>query len=171
MYSQDSDKVQETFGWEQEGEKAVLADYERNGRYCKSGLAYGEGFRARCVNTTQIMFENEPLFKPYACQPRDPSKKCQIQFQKEDDTTGTVEVECRCAMTDQTSGFCESVLGTEWYWEATQSMFVVYNNSDCHALDRHDLGAQRDSCGFKEACGSEESCKVKEEAWELAVNL
>ena len=80
MYSQDSDKDGTTFGWEQMGEKPVLEDHERNGRYCKSGLAYGEGDVAKCVNTTAITFNGENLFKPYACQPRDPAKKCEIEF-------------------------------------------------------------------------------------------
>ena len=85
-----------------------------------SGLAYGDGDTARCVDATAITFDDITIAAPYVCQPRDPTKKCKIQFEKTDEEIGEVSVDCRCAMTDQTSGFCSSVIGTESYREATQ---------------------------------------------------
>ena len=149
MYSVDAEE-DVTFGWAQEGPEPTLADYERNGRYCMSGLAYGDGDSAKCVRATAIKFDGLEIAAPYVCQPRDPSKKCQIQFEKADSAIGEVSVDCRCAMTDQTSGFCSSVIGTDAYLEATQQMRLVYENSNCHSLDRHDLGAHRDSCAFQD---------------------
>ena len=63
-------------------ELAVLDDYERNGRYCKSGLAYGGGDVATCVSTTGIRFDDEitPEEEFWPCDPTDLSKKCQILF-------------------------------------------------------------------------------------------
>ena len=80
-------------------------------------------------------------------------------------------------MTDQTSGFCSSVIGTDAYLEATQQMRLVYENSNCHSLDRHDLGAHRDSCAFqdyRQSDGEEGQEMGAEKAlleWERAVDL
>ena len=80
-------------------------------------------------------------------------------------------------MTDQTSGFCSSVIGTEFYREAALQTRVVLESSDCHSLDRHDLGAQRDSCafqGWRSGDSEEEKAEGAEKAlyaWEQAVDL
>ena len=56
-------------------------------------------------------------------------------------------------------------------------MRLVYENSDCHSLDRHDLGAQRDSCAFQDyrvadsAEGQETGAERAMLEWERAVDL
>lgn len=74
----------------QETDQSTLDAYKANGRYCMSGFAYGDGDVATCVTSTKIKFDNEDLYKPYACSPRDPAKKCDIEFEKTDNTIGSV---------------------------------------------------------------------------------
>ena len=62
-------------------------------------------------------------------------------------------------MIDFESGFCGSVLGTKFYKDAVSAKKSVYENSECHTLDRDDFRAQKDSCGIGE----------EDEQWELAI--
>ena len=91
-----------TFGWSQANTPPTLSDYERNGKYCKSGLAYGEGDVATCVSTKEITFEGEVLSaeEKWPCDPTNPYKKCKIVFEKTDEptTTGEFDVDCKCSM-------------------------------------------------------------------------
>jgi hypothetical protein len=61
-------------------------------------------------------------------------------------------------LTDQTEGFCGSVIGTNFYKAAVAAKKTVYTNSQCHTLDRDNLLAQKDSCGVG----------LKDERWKLA---
>lgn len=51
-------------------------------------------------------------------------------------------------MSDQTSGFCESVIGTDTYAKAVKAKKLLYRESKCHTLDRESMRAQRDGCGI-----------------------
>lgn len=46
------------------------------------------------------------------------------------------------------SGFCSSVIGTNFYRDAVAAKKTVLENSNCHTLDRNDLRAQKDECGI-----------------------
>jgi len=51
-------------------------------------------------------------------------------------------------MSDQTSGFCESVIGTDIYTKYAAAKKLLYEKSSCHTLDRENLRAHRDKCGI-----------------------
>jgi len=61
-----------------------------------------------------------------------------------------VEVFCRCSLDPLGSdkGFCESVIGTDIYAKAVSAKKLLYEQSECHTLDREDMRAHRDSCGI-----------------------
>jgi len=111
---------------------------------------------AKCTSANGIYFENSLINEPYKCSPQDPDKKCMINFNIDDadnaftsqSSRDKVEADCRCAMTDQTSGFCGSVIGTEFYRKAVRAKKLVLQRSDCHTLDRYDFRAQKDKCGI-----------------------
>ena len=102
-YSQENGAI---FGWSQVNTPPTLEDYERNGQYCKSGLAYGEGDVATCVSTKEIVFEGEVLSaeEHWPCDPTDPYEKCKIVFEKTEigadgnAALGEFGVDCKCSM-------------------------------------------------------------------------
>jgi hypothetical protein len=63
-------------------------------------------------------------------------------------------------MTDQTTGFCNSVIGTDFYEKKVRALKKILDNSNCHTLDRDNLQAQRDKCGIGE----------RTEEWRFAVD-
>lgn len=90
-----------------------LEDYARNGRYCKSGLAYqGTRTEAVCADAaeTEIRYKGEVLESPYACDPTDAEAFCEIHFKvgtsspfiAERDHRKFVKVPCKCALSGET---------------------------------------------------------------------
>jgi hypothetical protein len=73
---------------------------------------------------------------------------------------GYVESQCKCALTDETTGYCSSVLGTSYYRDAVRAMRIVLAESKCHTQDRNNLRAQKDDCGIG----------MKNEEWRFAVD-
>lgn len=63
-------------------------------------------------------------------------------------------------MTDVTTGYCGSVIGTEVFRKAVRAKKLVLERSNCHTLDRDDLLAQKDDCGIG----------MKNEEWRFAVD-
>jgi len=52
-----------------------------------------------------------------------------------------VEADCRCAMNDTDTGYCSSVIGTEFYSKAMRAELYVLGESKCHTLDRDNIRA------------------------------
>lgn len=145
------------FGWSSADTlQPEIEDFKRNGRFCKSGLAYhsGDG-EATCAKTSSIEFQSKTLNDPYKCSPQNPDDKCKILFDipvseqpfTDNGSRAFVETQCRCALTDQLTGFCDEVIGTLPYESYTQQKRLTLERSQCHTLDRDDLLAQKDSCG------------------------
>ena len=97
---------------------------------------------------------------PYNCTATDPNKKCKIIYEEGTAQEGVVEVLCRCSMADSQSGFCESVIGTDYYKDAMAAKKSLYEQSSCHTLDRENMRAQREDCGVGELS----------DEWRLAVD-
>jgi hypothetical protein len=61
-------------------------DYEINGRYCKSGLAFpttnisatnpGPVISANCTATDRIFYEGKNLSSPFSCDPTNQTRRC-----------------------------------------------------------------------------------------------
>ena len=71
LYSQPTGAV---FGWRQvsgtDTSKIILADYEINGKYCQSGLAYPiNDTAAKCATMTSMMYGGKALDEPFPCNP------------------------------------------------------------------------------------------------------
>ena len=47
-------------------------------------------------------------------------------------------------------GYCSKLLGHTIYRNAMSALKRVLENSECHTLDRHNMRAQRDSCGISD---------------------
>ena len=166
IYSQDNNVK---FGWHSEStERASQDDFRMNGRYCKSGLAAPTApNEATCTRTKAIEFQKQVLNQPYKCSPQNPNDKCTVRFDLPqanefswEGARSYLESDCSCALTDQLTGFCENVIGTEPYFRYTQQIRQLLTQSRCHTLDRSDLRAQRDSCGLGLS-----------PEWQLAVDL
>lgn len=71
-----------------------------------------------------------------------------------------MNTDCKCAMTDFETGFCGSVIGTEFYEEYVAAKKELYAVNKCHTLDREDMLAHKDSCGVG----------TGDNRWEWAVN-
>jgi len=67
------------------------------------------------------MFDKKEIEWPYSCTATDPNKRCQIVFEADTPQEAYVDVLCRCALTDTSSGYCESVIGTEIYSKAMRA--------------------------------------------------
>lgn len=74
----------------------------------------------------QIEFAGKAIDQPYKCAPTNPSMKCHTIFEIPEENqsyvTGAksfIESDCKCALTDQLSGFCSNILGTDYYKEYT----------------------------------------------------
>ena len=108
-----------------------------------SGLAFPVNSKmGQCTETDRILFDNKETNNPYNCTATDPDKKCQIIYEESDPSKkGSVDVFCRCSMSDSTSGFCESVIGTETYAKAVRAKKLLYRESKCHTLDRDNMRA------------------------------
>ena len=144
----------EDFGWSsvthsQGGVTDDIEDFERNGKACKTGLAYNAGDnKAVCVSADKVTFRDSVIYEPYPCSPRDPNDKCHIVYKKEDGSEGFAQTDCKCAMIDFESGFCGSVIGTDVYATAVAAKKELYDVSKCHTLDRDNFRAHRDTCGI-----------------------
>lgn len=132
------------FGWESADQlNPTEAEYERNGLYCKSGLAFqSESNQAMCIDLETeddakkdqfgIFFQEEKLDRPYKCAPKNPSDKCVIKFEipteaetftsQASSSLNFINTDCKCALTDQLSGFCSNVIGTPFYFEYTKKI-------------------------------------------------
>jgi len=73
IYSQDHGT---TFGWKSDNtENPTKEDFEQNGKYCKSGLAYPvDNDEARCTTFKEMKFDGEVTNNPFECNPTDQSK-------------------------------------------------------------------------------------------------
>ena len=96
---------------------------------------------AQCTTADVIKFDKEVTNAPYNCTAIDPNKKCHIVFEQGTGHEGDVEVLCRCSMSDQSSGFCESVIGTDTYAKTVKAKKLLYRESKCHTLDRENMRA------------------------------
>jgi hypothetical protein len=131
----------------------TLADYQQNGKYCMSGLAYPFNTTgAKCTVMTAITQNNYALSYPYPCDPTNYSNPCQIKFSIDPSDLGytggsvsrsQVNAPCRCSLGGPTDpmGFCESVIGGKEYSAAMSSLLTVKSASKCHTLDRDDWRA------------------------------
>ena len=112
----------------------------------------GETGEAKCAKTEKILFTtdsgDEELESPYACTATDPNKRCKIVFDlgetagvKDTPKESYVDVLCKCSLKDASSGYCESVIGTEIYEKAMRAKKLLYKTSNCHTLDRDSMRA------------------------------
>lgn len=76
-----------------------------------------------------IKFDGEKTNAPYNCIATDPNKKCQIVYEEGTPAENYVEVLCKCSMSDATSGFCGSVIGTDTYAKAMEAKKLLYRDS------------------------------------------
>ena len=59
----------------------MFADYEHNGKYCESGLAYPiNDTAAICTSMTGMKYRGADIEEPYPCDPTNLGAQCQIQF-------------------------------------------------------------------------------------------
>lgn len=128
-------------------------DFELNGRYCKSGLAFPlDQFTGNCSATDKIVYNNEKLSAPYPCDPTNQSKRCSLFYNASAPNDAiplpqkSFSVRCNCALNGN-DGYCSNILGTEAYKEAVSKLKTVLEASLCHTLDRGNFRAQRD-CGI-----------------------
>ena len=73
LYSEADDG---TFGWYSDGPPS-LADYEQNGRFCQSGLAYAKSAtEARCTTYKEMLFDGAVVEEDegHPCDPTDQQK-------------------------------------------------------------------------------------------------
>jgi len=77
-------------GWESDDwRNPTFEDYEHNGLYCKTGIAFPvDENTARCTTADKIMFKNEKLEFPYQCDPTDNNEQCSIVFNTTDYIAG-----------------------------------------------------------------------------------
>lgn len=70
------------FGWYSDSESnPSLQDFETNGRFCKSGVAYPSSpYVAKCTTTEMIKWNGEILASPYACDPENQDISCELHF-------------------------------------------------------------------------------------------
>ena len=160
MYSQPENTL---FGWLQvsstDNSRVVLQDYEKNGKYCESGLAYPiNDTAARCTSMNSMRYKGAVIPEPFPCDPTSLGVPCQIQFNiNENDKTytavgtrGYVNVPCKCSFggINDPPGFCSSIIGHEKYQTAVKELANVLSASKCHSLDRDNMRAQKDGCGI-----------------------
>lgn len=129
-------------------------DYEINGRYCKSGLAFPtSNVTGNCTATDRIFYEGKNLSIPYPCDPTNQTKRCSLFFNASAPNDAitlpqkSFDVRCNCALNGN-DGYCSKILGTENYKEAVSKLKNVLEASECHTLDRDNFRAQRDICGI-----------------------
>ncbi|CDW84930.1 transducin family protein wd-40 repeat family protein [Stylonychia lemnae] len=172
LYSQEDGA---SFGWSSAGltlsssfRQISYEDYERNGKYCKSGFAFpvikgsptqkASIYQANCTSVDTIQYKgtilNSASFWP--CDPTQQDIKCFLNFNStfpdpaaQSKTYENFTVGCGCAM-DGFNGYCSKILGTNEYRDAMGLLKEVLENSECHTLDRYDMRAQRDSCGIRD---------------------
>jgi hypothetical protein len=126
-YSQPDNVI---FGWNQitstDNTKILLKDYEQNGKYCESGLAYPiNDTSARCTSMTSMKYKDKTVPEPFPCDPTSLGVPCQVQFNidaadKTYTSTGTrgyVNVPCKCSFggPNDPTGFCSSIIGHPKY--------------------------------------------------------
>jgi hypothetical protein len=72
------------FGWFTEKKDSyTFEDYKRNGKFCKSGLAYNNKKDTAKCTTVDEVYQGKgggPLPVPYMCNPKDPHLKCKLAF-------------------------------------------------------------------------------------------
>ena len=127
------------FGWSGSN---TLVDYTQNGKFCLSGLAFEvDEDEAQCTETNNIKFDGRETNAPYNCTATDPNKMCSIVYEEGTANEGSIDVFCRCSMSDSQSGFCESVIGTDEFAKAMEAKKLLYEKSECHTLDRENMRA------------------------------
>jgi hypothetical protein len=87
--------------------------------------------------TTQVVTKNETVCETIETYEYDKAEASWLKKQERN----FVEVDCKCAMSDPNTGFCSSVIGTEFYQKALRSELYVLKQSKCHTLDRHNMRA------------------------------
>ena len=111
-----------------------------NGLYCTSGLAYYDQAAggATCTNVFKIMQGDKILSKSsmYKCDPTDNTQPCRIYYT----ATESFDVPCKCAL-DGKTGYCASVIGTDYFTEALSFLKSMAEKSACHTLDRNNYKA------------------------------
>lgn len=111
------------FGWRASNSNAPTEqDFQKNGKYCQSGLAYPvDEFTAKCTSFKQMMFDGQVVPYPFPCNPQDQNKKCMLYFNVDPEDKGYsmnesryfVQNQCKCALNgNSTAGYCSNVLGT-----------------------------------------------------------
>ena len=78
-------KIFDKFGWAfvSEDQDYTLEDYQQNGKFCRSGLAYHAAPNtSKCTETIAVFHGEgkEKLPEPYKCVPKDPQQKCKLVF-------------------------------------------------------------------------------------------
>ena len=155
-----------SIGWRnKDWKKPSNEDYEINGRYCLSGLAFPKSkYEGRCTEVDKVYFGGRSISSPYQCDPTDNEKFCELRYNKTDyepgvrTSQGKLLTQCRCSL-DGDTGFCGNIIGTQRYRQALTSLKTVLGSSNCHTLDREDFRALKDSCRSS-----------RESEWELAVD-
>jgi hypothetical protein len=93
-------------------------DYEINGRYCKSGLAFPTAnVTANCSATDRIVYNSVNLSDPYPCDPTNQTARCLLFYNNSypNDAISlpqlSFSVRCNCALNGG-DGYCSKILGT-----------------------------------------------------------
>ena len=130
------------------------SDYEINGRYCKSGLAFPiSNVSGNCTATDRILYNGVNLTYPYPCDPTNQAMKCGLWYNASVPNPAYVlpqlsfNVRCNCAL-NGVDGYCSQLLGPQEYSDAVTLFKSVLEASKCHTLDRSSMRAQRDVCGI-----------------------
>ena len=111
-------------------------DYERNGKYCKSGFAFpvlkpsptqrASIFQANCTSVDTIQYNGGFISDTdnFPCDPTKQDIKCFLNFNStfpdpaaSSKTYENFTVGCGCAM-DGERGFCSKIIGTNIYRDA-----------------------------------------------------
>ena len=166
LYSQE---VGTSMGWYSSSfTNITYEDYEINGRYCKSGLAFPvnetanlknntngskELILGNCTATDRVFYTGKNVTWPYSCNPYNQTAKCLLFYNASAPNDALVleqksfSVRCNCALNGN-DGYCSKLLGTTKYKDAMAKRKTVLEASECHTLDRNNFRSQRDTCGI-----------------------
>lgn len=138
-------------GWYSESPtNFTYSDFEINGRYCKSGLAFpvpgSNSTQGNCTATDRIYYVNQSIKYPYQCDPTNQTNRCVLVYNASAPNdaielpTKNFSVRCNCDLTGN-GGYCSKILGTAFYKDAVSKLKTVLEASECHTLDRNNLRA------------------------------